>query len=191
MKIGCDLDGVLGHVGEELKGRIEKQFKVSTGNLDLIGFTQFFEVNELDSKWLQKQWLDEWLWARALPDEENIAALKEWASRGHEVHIITARAQKETAMVTRTWLRKHGIPVENLSFEPIMHKINYIKAKEIAVMFEDMFYEANKIASFGVPCFVVNRPYNATYRDRVTNPLVSFVDSLNEADGFIREREYV
>jgi len=191
MKIGSDLDGVLAHIEDELVKRIKNKFGLDTGNLHLIGFTKFFDDNELDSGWLNKQWLDEWLWARAEPNLPNIATLQKWTERGHEIHIITGRSQKETAMVTKAWLRKHGVPSVNLQFSPIMHKINYIKAQNISVMFEDMFYEANKIASFGVPCFVVNRSYNKLFKDRATNPLVSFIDTLNDVDDFIKESEYV
>jgi uncharacterized HAD superfamily protein len=191
MKIGADLDGVLGHVSDELNKRIEKQFGVELSNIHLIGYDKFFEDNDLDTKWLQKQWNDEWLWSRAIPDTENIEALKYWQSRGHEIHIITGRSQKETAMVTRAWLRKHGIPIENLAFEPIMYKLDYLKARDIPVMFEDMFFEANKIASYGIPCYVLRRTYNSQFELRITNPLVKFIDSLWDADGFIKEREFV
>lgn len=190
MRIGCDLDGVLGHVGEELYKRIEKTFGVEVDGLHLIGFEKFFEDNGLDITWLQKQWKDEWLWSRAVPDEENISALLDWKSRGHEIHIITGRDAKATSMVTRTWLRKQGIPTDNLTFEPVMYKLDYLKAREIPVMFEDMFYEANKIASYGVPCYVTRRTYNQQFESRVTNPLVMFINNLWDADYFIKEREY-
>lgn len=190
MDIGMDLDGVLAHIEKELFTRIEKTFGVEVGDIHLIGFEKFFEDNGLDATWLQKQWKDEWLWARAVPDEENIAALLDWKSRGHQIHIITGRAEKETSMVTRSWLRKHGIPTDKLSFEPIMYKLDYLKAREIPVMFEDMFFEANKIASYGIPCFVVKRTYNENYEARATNPLVIFIDSLWDADYFIKEREH-
>lgn len=191
MKIGTDLDGVLAHVEEEINKRIEKQFKVEVKDLHLIGYDKFFEDNELDATWLKKQWNDEWLWSRAVPDTENIEALLHWQSRGHEIHIITGRSQKETAMVTRAWLRKHGIPIDNLSFEPIMYKLDYLRERNIPVMFEDMFFEANKIAAYGIPCYVVRRKYNSRFESRVTNPLVLFLDSLWDADDFIKEREFI
>jgi uncharacterized HAD superfamily protein len=189
MRIGIDLDGILAHIEIELNKRIEKTFDISLESLHLIGYERFFVDNNLDSKWLQKQWVDEWLWSRASPNEENISAVLDWQKRGHEIHIITGRSQKETAMVTRAWLRKHGLPIEHLTFEPIMYKVDYLKNRDIPVMFEDMFFEANKIASYGLPCFVVRRSYNKQFEPRVTNPLVSFIDSLWDADYFIKERE--
>lgn len=188
MRIGVDLDGVLGECGPVLKARIKQQFKIDVDGLDKIGFTQFFEENDLDSKWLVKQWNDEWLWSKATPYEDNIAAVKLWIEQGHEVHIITAREKQTTALVTRAWLKKHGLPIENLAFHPVMHKVDYLKARDIPVMFEDLFFEANKIASFGIPCFLVRRKWNAEYADRITNPLVRYIDSLSDANDFIIER---
>lgn len=188
MRIGLDLDGVLGDAGDTLKARIKQQFKIDVGGLDKIGFTQFFEENDLDSKWLIKQWNDEWLWSKTVPYEENIKTAIRWQELGHEIHIITAREKDTTALVTRAWLKKHGLPIENLTFQPIMHKVDYIKSREISVMFEDLFFEANKIASFGIPCFLVRQPWNVEYAQRLTNPLVMYIDSLSDADEYLKNR---
>lgn len=188
MRIGVDVDGVLAEAGPVLKSRIKQTFKIDVSDLDKIGFTQFFEENDLDSKWLQKQWLDEWLWSKATPYQENIAVVKSWIEDGHDVYFITARDKNTTALVTRAWLKKHGLPLDNLVFHPVMHKVDYLKANDIPVMFEDLFFEANKIASFGIPCFLVTRPWNENYRNRITNPLVTYIDTLADANDFILER---
>lgn len=191
MRIGVDLDGVLAETSEELARRIKKEFNIDTSALDFARYDDFFTDNNLDIKWLYKQFDDEWFWSKARPIEVNVDAVKDWASRGHEIHIITGRSEKASAIVTKAWLRKNKIPTENLTFEPIMHKVDYIKAQDIPVMFEDMFFEANKIASFGIQSFVIRRHWNSSFESRVTNPLVTFIDDLYDAEYFLKERESI
>jgi uncharacterized HAD superfamily protein len=66
-----------------------------------------------------------------------------------------------------------------------MHKVDYIKKHEISVMFEDRFFEANKIGAFGIRAFIVKRPWNEEYQSRVTNPLVTYIDDFSDANDFI------
>jgi uncharacterized HAD superfamily protein len=101
--------------------------------------------------------------------------------------LITGRDEKATSMVTRGWLRRQGLSMVTLSFEPIMHKVDYLKNNDIPVMFEDRFFESNKIAAHGLQAFVVRRPWNKDYESRVTNPLVQYVESLKDGEYFIYE----
>lgn len=185
MKVGCDIDGVIAESSKELARRVSIQYGIDTTAIETGLYDDFFAENGLDNKWLEKQFQDEWFWTKAEPYSENIDALLSWAEQGHEIHLITGRNEKFTSMVTRGWLRRNNLSNMILSFAPIMHKIDYIKLHEIPVMFEDRFFEANKIGSFGIQSFVVRRPWNEAYEPRVTNPLVQYVGELKEADYFI------
>ena len=136
-------------------------------------------------EWIEKQFDDEWFWSKVPAFQKNIEQLRFWKAQGNEIHIVTSRPQKTLALVTRHWLKNHDVPFDFLSFQPLMHKVDYLKNNDISVMFEDMCFEAKKIGSFGLTCFVLRQEWNARYEARVTNPLVVYIDSMDEADDFI------
>lgn len=185
MRIACDLDGVLSDILPELQLRIKKQLGID------VEVASMYDLNDIvDKKWIDKTFDDEWLWSRALPYQNNIDTLKQWGDQGHEIHVVTGRPSKGLAIVTRGWLKRYGVEAA-IAFEPVMHKVDYLKKKEIPVMFEDLFFEANKIGAFGIRSFIVRRPWNKDYEQSITNPLVSFVENLAEANQYIKEMDNV
>lgn len=184
-RIGVDLDGVLCNSNREATKRIKAEFKIDIDENDFAPGHDILEEYGIDSKWISKKlYKDEWFWARSAPYEDNIETIQMWAEFGHDIHIITGRP-KDTGIVTRGWLKRNKVSYDSLSFESVMHKVDYLKRLEIPVMFEDMFFEANKIGAFGIRSFIVRRPWNARYEPRVTNPLVTFIDKLSDANNFI------
>lgn len=189
MKIGVDLDGVLADTTEEIKKALSKDFDIDIER-------PFVDLYELEAFGVTKHWIDrtfdnEWFWARALPYQENIDAVKDWYEGGHEIHLLTGRPPQALSLVTRGWVKKMGVPHHELSFEQTMHKIDYLIRKEIPVMFEDRFFEANKIGAFGKRSFIVKRPWNVKWEKNITNPLVSYIDRLSDANSFINEADNV
>lgn len=186
MRVGIDFDGIICDFNGEFINRAQKEFNLEIDSDDMdYSLETIEEKYGISSSWVNKKlFKDEWFWAKLMPYEETLETLREWNNLGHEIHIITGRP-KDTAIVTRGWLRKHQVPHTALTFEPIMHKIDYIKRLEIEVMFEDRFFEANKIGAFGIRSFIVRRPWNVHYESRVTNPLVTFVDALSEVNNLI------
>lgn len=184
--IGVDLDGVIANPNPEFIRRAQVELKQTIDENDLtFGWELLSQKYNIDDKWFLKSlYKDEWFWAKTAPYEDSIETLHRWGELGHEVHIIADRP-KDTITVTRGWLKRYKVPFTQLTFEPIMHKVDYIKRLEIPVTFEDRFYEANKIGAFGIKSFIVRRPWNADFEPRVTNPLVTFIDNLESATEFI------
>lgn len=187
MRIGTDLDGVLADASIELAKRVSRQYKVDFKPDDAGTLDDRIEEFGIDRKWLTKQFDDEWFWTNSKPVQDNIDTVKKWIEQGHEIHIVTGRDEKTCSIVTRGWLRRQGLVDVHINYSSIMYKVEYLKAKEITIMFEDRFFEANKIGSYGINSFVVRRPWNAQFESRVTNPLVQYVDNLEGADYLIHD----
>lgn len=188
MDLAVDLDGVLADITPEVGNRIKQDFGIDVP-VEKYTFGEDFglgEYEQIPDRWVFKTLFnDEWFWAKAKPYEENIRQLIRWSEQGHKIHIVTGRDKQKCGLVTLGWLRKHKVPHDKLAFEPVMHKIVYIKDNDIPVIFEDRFYEANRCASFGVRAFVIKRKWNESYVDRVTNPLLTYIDELSQADSFV------
>lgn len=192
MKLAVDLDGVLCDITPQVGIRLKQDFGLDVP-ADKYTFGEDFTLSEypqIPTRWIYKTlFSDEWFWAKAVPFKENISQIARWSEQGHEIHIVTGRDKEQCGLVTLGWLRKYKVRFHRLTFEPVMHKIVYIKDNDIPVIFEDRFFEANRCASFGVRAFVLRRIWNEQYVDRVTNPLLTFIDDMGEADGYVNGRE--
>jgi uncharacterized HAD superfamily protein len=188
--IGCDLDGILCNIISEVRRRVKTDFDLDISE-DKFTFGEdmgLSEYTQIPDKWIYRiLFKDEWFWAKASSYPENVEQIRRWGEQGHEIYIVTGRDKNQCGMVTLGWLRRYKIPYTSFSFEKPMHKVIYLKNNDIPIMFEDRFYEANKCAAFGIRSFVVRRPWNIDFEDRVTNPLLTFVDNLEEADGAIQD----
>lgn len=190
MKIVCDIDGVLSDIVPELIRRLRRDFNITVTEDEI----NKFELPEALSRYnirygyILKMYSDEWFWSRGRAVDENISWLQRWSERGHEVHIVTARP-RELIIVTKAWLKKYSVSYRELFHVRTLHKHEYLKEIQAGCIFEDMFFEANRCAIEGFPAFVVRRPYNAIYEERVTNRLVTFIDDFSEADDYICERK--
>lgn len=186
MRLGVDLDGVIADSTPEMKVRMKRDFGVEVKEEAFDwDYETVKKLYDIPDDYIKKMFNDVWFWSKSIVHAENVEQLRIWRSEGHEIHIITGRPQAELALVTRRWLKNKDVPFDHLSFEPLMYKVDYLKKHDISVMFEDMFFEANKIGSYGLTCFVIRRHWNSSYESRVTNPLVSYIDELADANDFI------
>jgi len=186
MKIGIDIDGVLGNILIPLANRMEQEFnvKVDFGDLDKFDLTETLRKHDIKSTWLFKVYKDAWFWSETVPYDENIETLNKWRADGHEIHLLTAR-HADAAMPTSAWLKKHKVNYSKLEFVRSMKKHETMLKDNIPVIFEDRFFEAQKCASYGMCGFVVRRSYNIEYEGRSFNSLVSFIDKLSDGQDFI------
>jgi len=187
MRIVCDLDGVLADIITPLRERIEKAYGVDIQEraLDKFDLTETLREHSIPSSFLWKCYQDPWFWAHARPYSPNIERVNLWMEQNHEIHIVTGRKAENVAIPTVAWVKKHGIKHTDLKFWPVMKKYEYMLQNDCQLIIEDRFFEANKAASYGFDSFVVRRPYNVEYEDRVTNPFVRFIDQLSDIDSFV------
>lgn len=193
MKIGCDIDGVLGDILTPLAVRMKRDFGVDLQpeKLEKFDLGETLKANGIKSTWLFKTYNDEWFWSEVVPMGENIAKLNEWSTQGHEIHLITGR-NKNFSIPTVAWLNKNKIARHALEFSNVMKKYEYLLKSNIDIFIEDRFFEADKAASYGIASFVVRRTYNVEYESRIHNSLLRYVDDLSGIDPFIeRYQEYV
>lgn len=186
MKLGVDIDGVLADIIDEVLRRANREFNLSLGRADVSHFhlSEILEQHGVKTNWLYKTFKDEWFWASALPISPNIDTLRKWYKEGHWIHLITSRSP-EVSMPTVAWLRRNNVPFHHLEFSSALRKHEHMQKANLEVLFDDLFYEVNKVASFGFVGYVVRAPYNVLFESRVTNPSVRFIDTLADADGFV------
>ena len=189
-KVGVDMDGVLARCHDAIAYRLKTDLGIELHPDEIdYGFDIMSDRFDVDRSWVPKNlFTDDWFWATLKPYEENILALRRWADEGHEIHVVTGRSADAAKIVTKKWLERQEVPVRGLHFARIMSKHKVLLQNEIPVMFEDMFFEANKIAAFGIKSFIVRRNHNIAYEQRITNPLVTYVTELMDADDYINDR---
>jgi len=190
IKIAVDIDGVLADILHPLATRIKADFghDIQPDHLEKFELADTLKEFGIKSTWLLKCFKDEWFWSQASPYEDNIATVNAWREKGHEIHLVTGREQF-TAIATSAWLKKYKVGYDKLQFSRVMKKYEYMLEENIPVIFEDRVFEANKCGSYGLRAFVVRRPYNLEYESRVHNSLVSYVDTLSDADSFLESFE--
>jgi uncharacterized HAD superfamily protein len=189
--IACDLDGVLSDIIPELKFRVNRDFGIVINNEDIAKYelTDAVEKYGIKPAYIMKLYNDEWFWSKGRVVTENIDWLARWEKRGHEIHIVTSRP-KSLGIVTQAWIKRHKIPVSGIVHVPMLHKWEYMKKVGAEVIFEDLFFEANRAATEGLHAYVVRHPYNKQFEERVTNKThIRFIDSFEEADGFVNDEE--
>lgn len=193
MNIACDIDGVIADILTPLAARINKEFghDIPLKHLEKFDLGDTLKQYGIKSTWLFKVFKDDWFWTEALPYQNNIDVLNQWRSDGHSIYLLTARSSS-TGMQTSAWLKKCNVNYSRLEFLQSMKKYEFMLEKDIPVIFEDRFFEANKCASYGLRSFVVRRSYNVEYEGRSFNSLLSFVDNISDAQDFIdRYEEFV
>ncbi len=179
-KICLDLDGVLGDLraplGELLKSDHGIDLPDDVGPED---WRDFLIEKGVDPGWDKRLFDDEWFWSKVLPIGENIEAAKLLTNDGHVIFIATSRP-KSSMIPTKAWLKKHGVPYEEIRFVRTMSKFSYMQEIQADCVVEDLFYEAYKCAAYGFLSFVIETPYNVKYKPRVINKLCVFVRNLHE-----------
>lgn len=160
MEIGCDLDGVLCNLHEEIYKRASVDFD------DITHFSEwqsypFHASGEVPEGWVRDLFPDPSFWLAAAPFEWASDWLEKQKYAGNRVHVITARGNLDNAYsITREWLRindldPHSLHIVNDRF----NKIETLLDLKCDMMIEDDPMAANQIARY-VPCYVLAHPYN-------------------------------
>jgi len=180
--ICVDIDGVLGDLAAPVGGELLKTHGVHLPpEISWEDLRDFLAVNNIGHNWIRKLLSDEWFWAKVPPFTGNIEAVRAWIDAGHDVHILTSRPQS-SMIPTRAWLAKNGVMTTKVAFYPAMKKYEYMQKVEADFIVEDLFYEAYKCSAFGFRSYVVRRPYNVAFEERIINKLCSFIDTLWDID---------
>ena len=183
--IGCDLDGVLAHTGEEIDRRLMDKFGGTRAELDEQGV----QIN--DYLYSLECFGDPELWWGAEPDRERIEYLQRWAQdRAWAPAIITSRPMKFMA-ITEIWLAKHGVPYGTLLMDAHKFKPTLCYHLGAKMLIEDDYWAAYHSAAMGaldenaVPLtsYVMKTHYNAEYED-LEAFRVRFVDSFQEIEEY-------
>lgn len=96
---------------------------------------------------------------RSLDPIANVQAHLSDLSDYYELHLVTSRNERAHA-ATREWLRENRFPPHALHFIPRGCKSTAVRAAMAAV--EDDAVEAGLFAEAGIPCFLLEHPWNAT-----------------------------
>lgn len=175
MRVGFDLDGVIYDFR-----KAQSEYEVARGNAGCTLERACDHWNYFEGwGWSVDQWLAAYaegvdaghiLWTGApLPGARGAF----WALRdaGHTIHIVTDRSVGANPQgATRAWLARHGFEYDSLTFS---------RDKTVArvdVFIEDRLENADALNAAGIPCYLINRPWNRRQDDRLrVDTLAEFV----------------
>lgn len=183
--IASDLDGCLAHT----QGKIEEEF------LDMYGLTPAVDEGNWAEKYpslRQKDVKNVLIRLFANPDflldaeadEENIAEWNRWVLLGMAPSIITRRDPISRA-VTELWMSQHTVAYSNFLLG-IRNKGEACWHVGASFMIEDGYSEAMSVATQGIQCYLLRKPYNIKHESE-GYPLITFVDNykeISEIEGF-------
>lgn len=197
MIIGLDLDEVLCDLATHMCGHIKDEYD-NDHNHNIFGSYDFYANDYVKDPYVNNKIADNlvtqvndvnWI-NESLPIPGVPKAVQTLKLIGHEVHILTARAQGEEAH-TQRWLLEHQIPVDSVTH------IGYgsckgVVAKEMGldVFVDDHTYNIDNVLEHtDADIYLVNRPWNLDYtNDRVTrinhvSNLLTVYNRVGEANG--------
>jgi FMN phosphatase YigB (HAD superfamily) len=185
VRVGFDLDGVV----YDFRGA-QSTFEVARGNshcsLDLAAdHWDYFEGWGWD--------VDQWLVAYAEgvdaghilrvgePLPGAVEAFRDLRAAGHSIHIVTDRSiGVDPEGATRAWLAEHGLVYDSLTFS---------RDKTVAavdVFIEDRLENADALNAAGIPCYLINRPWNYHEDDRLrVDTLTEYVARVNDMQAMV------
>jgi len=159
LRIGVDIDGVLADSlplwTKELNSYFGKNKKVE--DLHLYDICQTYGIN-------QRQ-LDEFIRLKgrylmtAPPPVKGSTQFLPKIKEKHEIFIITARNKKYEGE-TVSWLKKCGIPFDELILLGSHDKREACVCNGVGVMIEDTLEVSVKVTAGGVPVLLLDAPYN-------------------------------
>lgn len=159
MRIGVDIDGVLADSlplwVKELNNFFNKSVPVEEFHLYDIRKTYDIKPGEIE-RFIELK--GKYLMSEPPPVPGAPRYLRK-IKQHHEVYIITARDERYRRETSR-WLKKHGLPYDELLLLGSHEKKEICLEKNLHVMVEDTLEIGKKISSAGVPVLLMDAPYN-------------------------------
>ncbi len=157
MIVCIDVDGVIADISTEMCYRYGMAgIEV---NLDDIKVFKYEDaLGEPYKGFIRDQFDDPTFWLNALPYEDAWNVLNKWGDDGHDIHLVTARWDRE---VTEEWLDMWDIPYTELH-NGMAKGDKHKHVKEIGGVFmvEDRPEEVAALSDAEIVTFCVSRPYN-------------------------------
>jgi hypothetical protein len=176
--IGFDIDGVLTDDSniwrEKLSEYTGKELEIEKKSYN---FAEAFGIEEetLKEFFVEK---GKEVYREVKPQKEMIKLLNKLKEDGFEIHLITARPEKE---VTIEWLNKYKVPHDSINFKK--KKGNLVKQKNIKLFIEDSEKNAKEIAEKNIPVVLVDKYHNQ--KAEKGNEHIYKLNNPNEIENFI------
>lgn len=164
MKIGIDIDDTICRTTEIVHDRLEKYSKkVKLNPLDIM--------NDED---LKQDFFNEYLediYQNVEIKHDVAKVLNRIKNRGNELYIITSRNTKNSKEITKKWLEKNNIKVNEIIIDVYGDtKAKVCKQKKIDLMIEDNPYNYKAITAMGIKCLLFDdREKYDLKNDYITN----------------------
>lgn len=159
MKIGVDIDGVLANSLPLWVAELNKFFNKSK-RLDEIHLYEIHKTYEIT-----KADFDLFLESKGrllMREPAPITGSSFYLGRlkqQHEICIISAR-DKKYYQETQGWLKKNGLPYDELLLLGSHEKMEFCLDKNLKVLVEDTLEIGIKVSAAGIPVLLMDAPYN-------------------------------
>ncbi|MCL6639056.1 MAG: hypothetical protein K6T80_05155 [Firmicutes bacterium] len=159
MRLGVDIDGVLADSLALWVKELNQFFKKSK-RVEEIQLYDICETYEITFKQLE-----DFMRARGSQIMSNVPVMRGasyYLSRikqYHDIYIVTARDGKYERE-TRDWLKRHGIPYDDLCLLGSHQKQSACLDLRLGAMVEDTLEIGLKVSAAGVPVLLYDAPYN-------------------------------
>lgn len=177
--LGIDVDGVLADFVAYALDRINREFGTSFTKDDWTGFfPKDWMPSHLGERGdaLLHQLCDEVGWSRNLDVLPGVLQACHALAEVFDLFAITHVSDAELDH-RNDWVMQHGFPLVGAGAVPGALKGEVARSMGMVAVVEDNLLNAENISDCGVPCFLINRPWNA---NRPVPAGVQRVDSLWE-----------
>lgn len=182
MRIGIDIDGVVSDSYPAWLGELNRHYGKNITVLEDYEMHLVFDVpyDDMNHFFVKNV---EHLFDIPRPMKGAREGLERILQAGHEVVYVTARSQDEEKY-TLNWMKKYGIPYEQILFTGEKSKVDYVKQWKLEFFIEDYMVNAQAISEAGVPVLLLNASYNqGKLPERVTR-CHSWQDIIKEIECF-------
>lgn len=158
MRIGVDIDGVISDSYPAWLGELNLHFGKNITVLEDYEMHLVFDVpsDDMNNFFVQNV---ERLFDIPHPVKGAKKGIETLLQDGHEVVYVTARSQEEEEFTSR-WMKKHGIPYEQILFSGHKSKVDFVKEWKLELFIEDYLVNAKAISKLGIPVLLLDTSYN-------------------------------
>lgn len=188
MIIGLDLDEVCCDLVGNVCGHIHDVYD-HKHNSEVFGSYNFHENDYTGNEELNAEVADDLITqvtntvflSMCPPINGTVEAVNTLKSKGHEVHILTARAEGEESN-TIEWLNKHGYEVDSVTHIGFGSCKGVVgKAMGLDVFVDDHTYNIDSMLEHtDAKVYLINKPWNIDYYNKRVTRIGHVSDLLNE-----------
>lgn len=177
MNLGFDIDGVISDFVRTFVGIVEKQYDLILEEVDIYchDLNLVLGISKEETNELIRETIKEDLTLNLGAKE----TLEKLYSEGHRIFLLTARPQ-DLAKVTKTWLRKKGIPYTKLI--QLNEGEKYLADVDLDLLVEDNLEDAIGLSRKVKNILIYDHPWNQSFN---VKKLVKRVHDWNDIYGEI------